>query len=317
MDNGYGASFSGKINVASGGSGSVVVGSSIAGTISFASTVTGSVVVGNSIAGQIVGGPPGPAGSTGPQGPPGATGPQGIQGIQGIKGDTGATGATGAAGAKGDKGDTGNPGVVQSIVAGTNVSVNSTDPANPVISATAGTPVDATTGSKGVVQLAGDLGGTAASPTVPGLATKEPLVTAGTTGQYYRGDKTFQTLNQDAVPDGTTNKAYTATDKTRLANTSGTNTGDQTTVTGNAGTATSLQTARTIGTVTGDATATGSSFNGTANNTNLLTLATVNSNVGSFGSATQVGTFTVNAKGLTTAASSTSIQIAESPKSRT
>ncbi len=43
-----------------------------------------------------------------------------------------------------------------------------------------------------------------------------------------------------------------------------------------------------------------------------LTLATVNSNVGSFGTATQVGTFTVNAKGLITAASNASIQIAES-----
>jgi hypothetical protein len=32
---------------------------------------------------------------------------------------------------------------------------------------------DATTGSKGIVQLAGDLGGTAASPTVPGLAGKQ------------------------------------------------------------------------------------------------------------------------------------------------
>lgn len=42
------------------------------------------------------------------------------------------------------------------------------------------------------------------------------------------------------------------------------------------------------------------------------TLATVNSNVGSFGGATTSGTFTVNAKGLITAASSTSIQIAES-----
>jgi hypothetical protein len=59
------------------------------------------------------------------------------------------------------------------------------------------------------------------------LNTKEATITAGTSGQYYRGDKTFQTLNQDAVPDGTTNKAYTTTDKTRLANTSGTNTGDQ------------------------------------------------------------------------------------------
>jgi hypothetical protein len=38
-----------------------------------------------------------------------------------------------------------------------------------------------------------------------------------------------------------------------------------------------------------------------------ITLATVNSNVGSFGSATQTATFTVNAKGLITAASATTI----------
>lgn len=43
-----------------------------------------------------------------------------------------------------------------------------------------------------------------------------------------------------------------------------------------------------------------------------LTLATVNTNTGSFGSASSVGTFTVNGKGLLTAAGSTSIQIAES-----
>ena len=85
-----------------------------------------------------------------------------------------------------------------------------------------------------------------------------------------------------------------------VANLSGTNTGDQTTITGNAGTATALQTARTIGTTTGDATSAGSSFNGTANNTNALTLATVNSNVGTFTNST----ITVNGKGLITAASS-------------
>ena len=48
-------------------------------------------------------------------------------------------------------------------------------------------------------------------------STKEPTITAGTTAQYWRGDKSWQTLNQDAVPDGTTNKAYTATEKTKLA----------------------------------------------------------------------------------------------------
>lgn len=61
------------------------------------------------------------------------------------------------------------------------------------------TPADATTASKGVIKLAGALGGTADLPTVPGLATKEPTIASGTTSQYYRGDKTWQTLNKAAV----------------------------------------------------------------------------------------------------------------------
>lgn len=39
---------------------------------------------------------------------------------------------------KGDKGDPGADGVIQSVVAGTNVTVDATDPANPVVSATGG-----------------------------------------------------------------------------------------------------------------------------------------------------------------------------------
>lgn len=39
---------------------------------------------------------------------------------------------------------------------------------------------------------------------------KQPLITAGTTAQYYRGDKTFQTLNTAAVPEST-NLYYTDT----------------------------------------------------------------------------------------------------------
>jgi hypothetical protein len=67
-------------------------------------------------------------------------------------------------------------------------------------------------------------------------------------------------------------------------------------ITGNAATVT------TNANLTGDVTSVG----------NATTLATVNSNVGSFGSATQVGQYTVNEKGLITAASNISIQIAES-----
>jgi len=62
-----------------------------------------------------------------------------------------------------------------------------------------GSTVDATASTKGVIKLAGDLGGTADSPTVPGLASKEALITAGSTTEYYRGDKSFQTLNKAAV----------------------------------------------------------------------------------------------------------------------
>lgn len=61
-----------------------------------------------------------------------------------------------------------------------------------------------------------------------------------------------------------------------LNNTSGTNTGDQTSITGNAGSATILQTARTIGTLTGDVTSVGSSFNGSGNNTNATVVSRIN-----------------------------------------
>lgn len=87
---------------------------------------------------------------------------------------------------------------------------------------------------------------------------------------------------------------------------SGINTGDQTSVTGNAGTATTLQTGRTLS-ITGDLTWTSPSFNGSTNVTAAGTLATVNSNVGTFGSATQVPVFTVDAKGRITAVSNVSI----------
>jgi len=99
-------------------------------------------------------GPPGPVGPPGAQGPPGADstvpGPQGPQGPKGDTGATGsqgppgATGSQGPAGAQGPKGDTGSqgptgaPGVVQAVVAGTNVTVDSTDPTRPIVSSSGG-----------------------------------------------------------------------------------------------------------------------------------------------------------------------------------
>lgn len=65
-------------------------------------------------------------------------------------------------------------------------------------------------------------------------------------------------------------------------------------------------TPRTIA-ITGDISYTSPSLDGTGNVTGAGTLATVNGNVGTFGSATQVGGFTVNGKGLITAAGNTTV----------
>ena len=83
------------------------------------------------------------------------------------------------------------------------------------------------------------------------------------------------------------------------SNISGTNTGDQTTVSGNAGSATKLSTVRTIAS-TGDV-AWSTSFDGTGNATGTATLASVNSGPGTFGSAAGVPVITVDSKGRVTA----------------
>ena len=73
------------------------------------------------------------------------------------------------------------------------------------------------------------------------------------------------------------------------------------------GSAATLTTGRTIS-ITGDLAYTSPSFNGSANVTAAGTLATVNSNVGSFGSSTNIPIITVNGKGLVTAVSTASVQ---------
>ena len=77
---------------------------------------------------------------------------------------------------------------------------------------------------------------------------------------------------------------------------------------GNASTASALQTARSI-TAAGDA-SWSVSFSGASDVSSALTLATVNSNTGSFGNSVTVPNFTVNAKGLITAAGSAAIPTA-------
>lgn len=70
---------------------------------------------------------------------------------------------------------------------------------------------------------------------------------------------------------------------------------------GNIDTADKLKTARTI-TITGDADSPAVSFDGSSNIALNVTFDTVNANVGSFGSTTKIPYFTVNGKGLVTAA---------------
>lgn len=79
-----------------------------------------------------------------------------------------------------------------------------------------------------------------------------PKTYATSSGSVPNADTTT-TAN---ITDSTDKRFITDAQRTVLQNTSGTNSGDQTSVTGNAGTATALQTARTID---------GVSFNGTAN----------------------------------------------------
>lgn len=67
----------------------------------------------------------------------------------------------------------------------------------------AGSP-DATTSSKGIVQLAGDLGGTAASPTVPGLANKANTSTTVSAGTGLTGGGDLSTNRTISANFGTT-----------------------------------------------------------------------------------------------------------------
>lgn len=78
------------------------------------------------------------------------------------------------------------------------------------------------------------------------------------------------------------------------------------TITGVAETANAWETPIDLS-LTGDASATFAGVDGSGNVSATLTLATVNSNVGQFGSATEIPVFTVNAKGLVTAVTTASI----------
>lgn len=150
--------------------------------------------------------------------PQGIQGPQGTQGTQGIQGPTGNTGATGPA-------NTLTIGAVTTGTAGSSAAATVTGTApNQVLNLTiptgaqgpagAGAP-DATTTVKGSVRLAGDLAGTADSPTVAStfIPTSNAIVRRDLTGNAqfntvygrdYNGFKTHASLaNTYYLPDPT------------------------------------------------------------------------------------------------------------------
>jgi microcystin-dependent protein len=160
-------------------------------------------------------------GTAGLKGDPGNDGAPGATGQTGLPGSTGAPGATGAKGDKGDKGDTGDRGVKG----------DKGDTGN-----TGATGATGAQGIQGVPGVKGDKGDTGD----PG----EGLPTGGTTGQqlvklsntdydydwetpagagdmlasvYDPTNVAADAFDQDNMADGTTNKNYTATEKTKLA----------------------------------------------------------------------------------------------------
>ena len=140
-------------------------------------------------------GPQGPTGTQGPKGDPGAAGPQGTTGATGSTGPAGADstvpGPTGPQGPKGDQGATGTAG-----------SAGATGPQGPIgLTGATGAQgpagagaADATTTSKGSIQLAGDLSGTAAAPVVAAGAITSAKIADGTIT-----DADVATANKDGV----------------------------------------------------------------------------------------------------------------------
>lgn len=126
--------------------------------------------------------------------------------------------------------------IVQSVTAGTNVTVDNTDPENPVISASGGGEggaVDSVNGQTGVVVLdASDVGADASGSAATAESNANDYTDSSIAAIDYpvdsvNGQTNTVVLDTDDIDDTATNRYTNDSDIARLANTSGTNTGDQ------------------------------------------------------------------------------------------
>lgn len=132
----------------------------------------------------------------------GPAGPAGADGADGATGPAGATGATGPQGPAGAAGQDGADGVMASVVAGSNIDVDATDPANPIVSVEALTLSDITDVTASATEVSYTDGVT--SPIQTQLDAKQPLdadltalaaannstVLANTTASFLLADET-------------------------------------------------------------------------------------------------------------------------------